>query len=369
MQRLFVIVRANFSPRRLVANALYGSGIYIGSALGSFSLFFNPVLGWRGTCAVMGGAGLLLVAALAAGGGLRGGRGEVPRRTSSVRGVVEEGAAKERAVEQQPGGAAKKEGFETVAEYHRRTGRSVSFLDSVRHLMAIPSVALLYATVVARQCAGSTIAVWRTVFFLQYYPAQFASFAVINAFGVLVFGVGASFLGGLLADLIARRAPPAVAFRAKAIVPMVGCALSVPLWAATMAAPTYGAAIACYLVLYFVAECWMGPTITLLLDLVAHPPADSRTGVTPRESLLGTANGLFNAINVVSILAPLGVASLLRAGVSLSVGLSSVVCVLMTMATVGFFLVAKSLEMPHLRLSHHGPHSQRLRPVGGVERS
>ncbi|KAK3273046.1 hypothetical protein CYMTET_18690 [Cymbomonas tetramitiformis] len=86
-----------------------------------------------------------------------------------------------------------------------------------------------------------------------------AAFSALNAVAVSMGGAASAFLGGVLADRWA-----ATDARARTWIPAGGCLLAVLAITGVLYLPTFNASIALVFVHLLVAECWFGPTVSLL---------------------------------------------------------------------------------------------------------
>ncbi|CAM9443933.1 unnamed protein product [Phaeothamnion confervicola] len=177
-----------------------------------------------------------------------------------------------------------------------------------------------------RFCAGYGIGVWSAPYFRGAFPGFEAQYAIINACVVAGGGVASSLLGGYLSDRFAAKDP-----RVRAWVPMAGSLLAIPCWmGAVSEIGGFYEAMAFLLVEYVVAECWFGPTVTILQGAV---PPDVR----------GTAQGAFSTLTAFGNVAPVVFGALTSQGAPLRDVLFWGVSLCYAASAVAFFATGQSL--------------------------
>lgn len=259
----YTLLADAFPPtRRATASSIYSSAVYFGGALASLTVLLNTNFGWRDSSFVVGGLGI--TAALAAQLILK----EPKRGAGDMNTSIGSKDAKSEPV---------------VA---------IPLQESVKMVLSNKTVQLLFAASAVRFMAGFSIGIWAAPYFRAQFPDSAAEYAVINAFVVGVGGVTSSLLGGFLTD---KFAPSDI--RYKAWVPMAGCLLAVPTWAAVVSAGDFRIAMACLFAEYIVAECWFGPAVSILQG--ALPP-----------TVRGTGQGVFSMLTAVGNIAPVIIGSL-----------------------------------------------------------
>lgn len=157
----------------------------------------------------------------------------------------------------------------------------------------------IYIASFFRFSAGLCIGVWSAPFFrialennVDIIDTYAVSQGLISAVGASVSGI----IGGSIADRIVAKDPSLQINRL--FIPVVGSLLAAPAWymaVHTASIDTFATSMTWLAIEYLVAECWFGPTISVLQATVA-------TG--------GTAQGLFTLTGAVANLAPtaLGIA-------------------------------------------------------------
>jgi predicted MFS family arabinose efflux permease len=99
-----------------------------------------------------------------------------------------------------------------------------SFFKNISVVFKLPCAKNVLIAASLRNIGGMVIAAYLPVFFGKNFPMNKAEYAVLNAIGVSVCGLVASLSGGILADKFESKS-----YMTKAIICMVGCALSFPL--------------------------------------------------------------------------------------------------------------------------------------------
>lgn len=261
---------ADIFPKSIVGsvNGIFSSGIYLGGGLASLSILLDNILGWRSTVFVIGAFGL--VAALLC-----------------ISIVPEPRILKENAIK-------------VVSSSSNKVNISDVLSDAILALKEILSsneAKLLYSATVLRFCAGFTIGIWKAPFVFGKFPGSESTFAGSNALVVSIGGLLSTIIGGYISDSLANPKDQSQRRIARAWVPAVGSLLAAPLWAAFVLVddPTYAAI--CLFFEYIVAECWFGPTLAVLFDVV---PKTRR----------GAAQGLFSMLSAVGTIAPILVGTL-----------------------------------------------------------
>jgi MFS family permease len=213
---------------RSTANSLFASGIYLGGGLSSFSSLLVASLGWRGTSIVAGSVTLL---------------------ASAVSLVVLKDPKRSTKGSLEPPNAADA----LIA------GESLT--ASMRSIFSSTPVRFLFLAAAFRMCAGFSIGVWAAPFFRERFPADQATYALLNAGVVAVGGFLSSFAGGKISDALkAKSSDPG----ARAWVVAVSCALAVPAWLSVVRAGSFSMAMGCLFIEYLVAEMWYGPSVSIL---------------------------------------------------------------------------------------------------------
>ena len=111
-----------------------------------------------------------------------------------------------------------------------------------------------------RNFGGMIIAAFLPVFFGRNFPAFKTEYALLNAIALTICGMTASLVGGIMADKLEKKS-----YMAKAIICIVGCALSVPLMAlGTLQTNNFYLSVLCYALKVLVSGTYSGPAITMI---------------------------------------------------------------------------------------------------------
>jgi MFS family permease len=268
----YTLIRDLVSKERAaLANSLYGSGVYLGGGLSSLSILLDGRIGWRGTCEVIAGFGLLATVSAAV-------------FLPSDPNIKTDDASK---------GYTKKDDDAVIASETSNEGDTTSAFADVGEILSIPRVQWLFAGSFLRFCSGLCIGVWAAPYYKLAFPDDATSYAVINAVIVGLCGVTSGIVGGVVADKTATWAASSGSDEnaGRLIVPIVGSLLAVPAWYLASHASTFDSAMAWLAIEYLVAECWFGPTVAVLQSEVG-------------KSQGGTAQGLFTLTGAIGNLAP-----------------------------------------------------------------
>jgi sugar phosphate permease len=260
-------------PKRMVGtiNGVFSSGIYLGGGLASLSIILDGYVGWRQTMLIVGGIGLVAAAACLF--------------------LIEEPRALPAAVAKREAADAASAVAVVAAAAAPVQGAGKSMFNvqeavaALQDVLASPDAQLILIAAALRFCAGFSIAIWKAPFVFAKFPGSESAFAGSNAAVVATGGFLSSLIGGYISDRLATPNDPTARPRARMWVPAVGSLLAAPLWAAFIAADQPSTAVLCLLGEYLVAECWFGPALAALFQVV---PANRR----------GTAQGLFSVLNL-----------------------------------------------------------------------
>jgi MFS family permease len=266
-----------------LSNSIYGSGVYLGGALASLCLLLDESVGWRGTLRVIGGFGAVSAAAAGLLLPSDGSRGDKP-----TEGEVSSSIAPE---------------------------EEIGIVPTALGILSIPRVRFLFIASFFRFCSGLMIGVWAAPYYKQAFPDNAAEYAVINALIVGGLGMSSGILGGYIADglgtWIKETKNEELSSSSTSIIhanfdeqtirlllPIIGSILAIPAWyltthttTTTTATNAFEITMAWLAIEYLVAECWFGPTITVL---------QSTVGASRR----GTAQGMFVLTGALGNLAP-----------------------------------------------------------------
>eukprot|EP01031_Cornospumella_fuschlensis_P033150 gene33150-40108_t len=282
------------------ANGVFSSGIYLGGALASLSILVSASLGWRDAMFATGAVGIV-VAALTYLFLID------PKENTLKHELAANGSGKENDLPQAIAFAAK------------------DFVSSVSDVLTSPDARLLYIASALRFFAGFTVVVWKAPFVFSKFQGTESLFAGSNAAVVAVGGLLSSLAGGYLSDYLRNTAN-----LPRTLVPAIGSFLAAPLWLGFIYAETPTEALLYLLAEYVVAECWFGPTLASLFQVV---PANRR----------GTAQGLFSLLTAVGNIGPVLVAALTSSQLMpLDAALTACVSVPLVLSGALFALAAKN---------------------------
>jgi MFS family permease len=218
-----------FPPeKRATVLSIYASGIYVGVGLGYWlGGWLNDAYGWRVAFMVVGLPGLLMALLV--------------RLTirEPIRGMSE----------QQPISA-----------------RDYSIKETARFFTSLPTGRRVSLAGAFQAYAGYGLGAWLPAYFIRLHgmtPGELGQWlSWITALGG---GLGA-FFGGWLADRWVHRQP-----RARAYIGMIGAILAVPFLIGGFVLSDTHLALLCFLPAYFFGTLWLGPSGSIVQDLV--PPA------------------------------------------------------------------------------------------------
>jgi MFS family permease len=263
-------------PPQLVAtmNGIFSGGIFVGGALASLSIYLNQMLGWRDTLGIIGVLGVVM--------GVVSWFGVVDPREKKVESLILNDITSPT----------------SMATNKRSTGLLTGGIDAVKEVLQSTDSKILYLASACRFTAGLTIVVWKAPLMFERFPESESLFAGSNAFIVAVGGLLSSVLGGIIADKLAN---PSLGVRkiSRSWVSAIGSLIAGPMWAGFILADNPLLAIAFLFGEYLAAECWFGPTLATLFDIV---PAHRR----------GVAQGLFSILIAIGNIGPMAVASIAK---------------------------------------------------------
>lgn len=311
---------AEIFPKNLIGTAtgIYSGGIYIGGGLASLSILLDKFIGWRSSFIAIGLAGIVL-SILA--------KILVPEpRKVIVADTVKSG------------------------EVWTVTGSLLKYFNDVTEILSIEQVQTLFIASMFRFAAGFTIAVWKAPFVFQQFPNFQDYFAGSNAAIITFGGLLSTFLGGWLSDFISKESNETndrggqenekekisstkKKRYSRSWIPAIGSLLAVPTWFGFMTIDQPSLAFTCLLFEYIVAECWFGPTLASIFQVI---PANKK----------GTAQSLFAILTAIGNIGPNVVTFLMGSQfafpgqwTSLQSSLIFVVC-FAYLISAGFFLKA-----------------------------
>lgn len=257
-----------------ISNGLYGSGVYLGEAVSSLSILLDENIGWRNTLVIV-----------------------------SVYGICSAVVASVILPSNDDGDKAK--GTEKKNIIQQQSDDERGLVTNALDILSIPRIRYLYLASFFRFCSGLLIAIWKAPYFKEMFPNDASEFALINA--IIMGGVGfaSSILGGYIADSLgawiketkaSSRGAESIIYELfdeqtiRLLLPIVGSLLAIPTWYYTIHTTDVFEYSMIWLALeYFVAECWFGPTISVLQSTVSKS---------------GTAQGIFVLTGALANIAP-----------------------------------------------------------------
>lgn len=305
--------------RGAVASSIYGTGVALGGALASLSLLLDSSLGWKNALLVIAGFGF----------------GTVGLNTLFL---PDDPKATETKFE---------EATDTKAQ-------DSSITDEVLEVVSTSRVKWLFLGSFLRFSAGLSIGIWSAAYFRGAFPDNVSDYAVAQAGITSVGGVTSGVLGGIIADWLSSSAVDAEDPTGRKLwVPVVGSVLAVPAFYYSIHGGSFELAMLCLAIEYLVAECWFGPTISVLQSTVG-------------PKIGGTAQGLFTLTGAIGNLAPsvLGFVYGRAAGIDPSRELADILAVTVCslyLASAACFTVS-SLSVPPPKTTN----SEQQRSVSGA---
>lgn len=304
----YTLISELFPPQLVgTMNGIFSGGIFIGGALASLSILLDGQIGWRNTVGVIGAVGLLtaLLGQLV----LRDPRSENQLATSPAQTTVLSPLVKN---------VSSSVPMQTMFD---------EGLTAVQEILQSRQAQKLYLASAFRFTAGLSIVIWKAPFIFSKFPESGEVFASTNAAIVVVGGLVSTFLGGYISDILANRGQQAHLSDnnevkklgiSRSWVPAIGSLLAAPLWAGFLLAPDPQTALLCLFGEYLAAECWFGPTLATLFNIVA-------------KERRGAAQGLFSVLLAVGNVGPLLVSFLTERlpstmQIHLDVALLAIIC-------------------------------------------
>lgn len=330
----YPIIVSLFTPgERATANGIYSVGTYLGSALSSLSLVAAMLVGWRmaTTVAVVVGIFAAAIVYLVVerprrdiGCGGADGRSHDVLNGASILQPRQRSSEMVRALRVPANTGMLLAG---AVSSHRDGSPDVSLRAAWRRVSTNGRLTLLYATTSLRMTTTVSLWTYLPTYYARAFPRNVVSFSVVYALGMLVCGSLSSAAGGAIADVLVRRTTHSAA---RGYVPAAGTLVSVLPVAAALYAPSFAKSVGPLLASILLAECWLGPCMSLLANDV--PNAAMGTHV----ALLLVSNQLIACVGPWALsIDDDGSASTLRADILRIVALFSVV------SAAGFALLGK----------------------------
>jgi len=279
-------------PKKMVGsvNGIFSGGVYLGGGLASLSILLDNLVGWRKTMLIIGGLGIVVAALCLV--GVTEPRNSQNTESSTSLLSTSSTTANTVIVSSQSSSSPGPSGLEMSSA----SGLS-QMLAALGDVLSTTDAKLLYSATALRFCAGFSIGIWKAPFVFSKFPGSEAAFAGSNAVVVACGGLFSSLVGGYISDALANPKTKGQRPIARSWVPAIGSLLAAPLWAAFILTDDPSLAAAFLLGEYLVAECWFGPTLASLFEVV------------PKERR-GVAQGLFSVLTAAGNLAPIFVGAL-----------------------------------------------------------
>lgn len=245
------------NEQKSFATSIYGTGVALGGALAALSILLDNNVGWKQATTII----------------------SIVAFTSAILAFVA-----------LPGD--NKGNVETFVS----AKPSVETRSVVKDLSAILSTERarwLFLGTLLRFVAGLSIGVWSASYYKMTFPDNASEYAVAQALITAVAGSVSGLLGGAIADSLTVNSAgnEEDLIGRKLWIPVVGSVLAAPTFYLAVHVDSFQSAMVWLSIEYFVAECWFGPTISVMLATVG-----SKVG--------GTAQGLFTLTGGVANLAP-----------------------------------------------------------------
>ena len=251
-----------------LASSLYGTGVALGGAFASLSILLDNALGWRQSLEVIGIYGFV---------------------AAGVAVLILPNDPKESDMENPLNALTKGNSDDDTLN------KNNSILSDVQVATSTARIRWLFLASFLRFCSGLCIGVWSASYFRMVFPDSQGDYAVAQALITAVGGSTSGLLGGYIADSVSASAEEQGAsdvIGRKLWIPAVGSVLAAPTWYfAVQNIDSFEVAMAWLAASYLVAECWFGPTISVLQKTVG-----------PKVG--GTSQGLFTLTGALANVAP-----------------------------------------------------------------
>jgi len=243
-----------------LASSLYSTGIAVGGALASLSILLDTQIGWRDTALAISFFAFI----------------------STIINILllEDDPKEERLTK------------ESTSELDSKANDKSSDIGTdLGEVLASTRVQLLFLASFLRFCSGLLIGVWSAPYFRQIFPDNASDYAVAQAAITASCGIVSGLIGGALADRL-KKGDDMDYIGRQLWIPVAGNLLAIPAWyMAITSVDSFQVAMVWLAIEYLVAECWFGPTISVL-----------QSSVGPKAG--GTAQGLFTVTGALGNLAP-----------------------------------------------------------------
>jgi len=241
---------------RAEANGIYAFGVYVGGGLGSLAIAMANGFGWRVTCFIVAVFGFVLAAVIVL-------TVKEPARTQNKK-------------------------VEATTQEDNYT-----MMESFREIFASKLVCILFLAGSVRFMGGYAIGSFLPVFFKTQYPEYNTLYSYLNASVVALGGALSSYIGGKCADSWEQ----AGGRYARVWIPAIGAAAAIPFMALCVLSTNFYLSIAALFFEYLTAECWFGPSISVLQN--ALPAKVRATGIatfTFTTTMFGSGTSYFMGV-------------------------------------------------------------------------
>lgn len=138
---------------------------------------------------------------------------------------------------------------------------------ALKELFVNPTCRYIVIAGCARYWAGFAIGFYMPSFFGGIYPTYYATYyAPLNAAVVSLCGFTSAIMGGIISDKYEKRGY----FMTKAWVCTIGSGLGIPtIMLCTLVTSNFWISLLGLALEYLVAECWIGPAITMILNSIS----------------------------------------------------------------------------------------------------
>ena len=259
-----------------LASSLYGTGVALGGAFASLSILLDTNLGWREALQVIGvyGFSAAAIAALI----LPNDPKDNPESTT------EDSSTTPLTPLSTSSSSSSSKQQDEATDLAPPSG----IFSDVQEAISTDRIKWLFLASFLRFCSGLCIGVWSAPYFRMVFPDHQSDYAVAQALITAVGGSTSGLLGGYLADTIGANdgaedddTTSTDVVGRRLWIPVAGSLLAAPTWYfAVENSQSFETAMAWLAAEYFVAECWFGPTISVLQKTVG-------------PKIGGTSQGLF----------------------------------------------------------------------------
>ena len=231
------IIADYFHPEsRGTANSIYNLGIYFGGALSSIGILLISNIGWANTYSLIGFIGI----------------------GTGVLGLVF-------VLEPKRGKFEKKKTGEAAAKVDTRSPLE-KFMNSATEIVANPTCRWACIGASMRFFGGYAIGFYMPKYFGTVYSSNKDTYGIANAFVVSMCGLVSSLTGGILSDKYEQKGY----LMTKAYICVFSAVLGIPtIGMCCLFQNSFWFSMISLGLEYLVAECWLSPCITMLLNTIS----------------------------------------------------------------------------------------------------